>query len=182
MKRIILIMKNLLMLVLATIMCVSLCACGGGEKKVYAVGKMVSTDCVELTLESFEFAETYNSIGMPDGDIFAVLNLTVKNIGKTELSHFETVDGNSYSLMYSGIPCIEYGDGYLFSYDDMLGSLDLCSTDLTLGDLKPLSDGMTVEVAIIIPSEVKNNEDNPLLVKMAVPASKGTEIFTYTIR
>ena len=84
--------------------------------------------------------------------------------------------------MFSAMPCIDYNDGYLFSYDDMLGALDLCSTDMTLSDLEPLSDSITVEVAIAVPTEVEENETNPLLVKMAVPTTNGTKVFSYKIR
>ncbi len=175
-------MKKFIALLLVVIMSLSFVACDGGSKNVYAVGDMVSTDCAQLTLESCEFAETYNSIGMGDGKIFAVLTFSIKNIGKTKLGYIKTIDGNKDSLMYSAIPCIDYNDGYLFSYDDMLGNLDLCSTDSILSDLEPLSDGITVEVAIAVPSEVEENENNPLIIKMAVPATKGTKVFSYKIR
>ncbi len=175
-------MKKFVAMLLAFVMCLSFVGCDGGDKNLYAIGDMVSTDCAQLTLESCEFADIYNSLGMGDGKIFAVLTFSIKNTGKTKLGYIKTIDGNKDSLMYSAIPCIDYNDGYLFSYDDKLGNLDLCSTDLTLSDLEPLSDEITVEVAIAVPSEVKENENNPLLVKMAVPTTKGTKVFTYKIR
>ncbi|MBQ8782211.1 MAG: hypothetical protein IJZ57_00355 [Clostridia bacterium] len=175
-------MKKIIALLLVAIMSLSFVACDSGSKNEYSVGDMVSTDCAQLTLQSCEFAETYNSIGMGDGKIFVILTFSIKNIGKTKLGYIKTIDGNKDSLMYSAIPCVDYNDGYLFSYDDMLGNLDLCSTDSVLSDLEPLSDAVTVEVAIAVPTEVEEQENNPLVIKMAVPTTKGTKVFSYKIR
>ena len=173
-------MKKFVALILAAIMSLSFVACG--DRNLYEVGNTVSTDSAQLTLESCEFADTYNGIGMGEGKVFAVLTFSVKNIGKTKLGFIKTINDKKDSLMFSAMPCIDYNDGYLFSYDDMLGQLDLCSTDKVLSDLEPLSDSITVEVAIAVPSEVEESEDKPLNVKMAVPTAKGTEVFTYKIR
>lgn len=174
-------MKKLVALILVALMSLLLVACDDG-KNTYTVGSVVSTDCAQLTLESCEFADTYNSIDMGDGKVFAVLTFSMKNIGKTKLGYIKTINEKKDSLMFSAIPCIDYNDGYLFSYDDMLGTLDLCSTDMILSDLEPLSDDVTVEVAIAVPSEVEEKENNSLLVKMALPTTNGTKIFTYKIR
>ena len=80
-------MKKIIALLLVAIMSLSFVACDGGSKNVYAVGDTVSTDCAQLTLESCEFADTYNSIEMGDGKIFAVLTFSIKNIGKTKLGY-----------------------------------------------------------------------------------------------
>ncbi|MBE6819844.1 MAG: hypothetical protein E7516_02170 [Ruminococcaceae bacterium] len=175
-------MKKIIAVFLAVVMCLSFVACDGGDKNLYAIGDMVSTDCAQLTLESFEIVNEYGSLVNVDGKIFAVLTFSVKNIGKNELGYIKTINENTHSLLFSSMPCIDYNDGYLFSYDDKLGNLDFCSTHLTLSDLTPLSDGITVEVVILVPPEVKANEDNPLLVKMAVPKTNGTKVFTYKIR
>lgn len=175
-------MKKIIALLLFAIMSLSFVACDGDSKNVYAVGDLVSTDCAQLTLQSCEFAETYNSIEMDDDKIFAVLTFSIKNIGKTKLGFIKTIVGNKDSLMYSAIPCVDYNNGYLFSYDDMLGNLDLCSTDSVLSDLEPLSDAITVEVAIAVPAEVEIEASNPLVIKMAVPTTKGTKVFSYKIR
>ncbi len=175
-------MKKIFALLLATVMCVSLVACGDSEGTLYAIGDTVSTDCAQLTLESFDFADTYNSYGMVDSKIFAVLTFSMKNTGKSELGYIKTVEGNTDSLMYSAIPCIDYNDGYLYSYDDKVGTLELCSTDYPFSNLQPLSSGEKVEVAILVPPTVAEDENNSLLVKMAVPTTKGTEVFTYKIR
>ncbi len=175
-------MKKIIAVLLVAMMSLSFVACAGNLKNVYAVGDTVSTDCAQLTLQSCEFAETYNSIGMGDDKIFAILTFSMKNIGKTKLGYIKQINEKKDSLLFSSMPCIDYNDGYLFSYDDMLGALDLCSTDMNLSDLEPLSDSVTVEVAIAIPPEVEENESNPLLVKMAVPTTKGTKVFSYKIR
>lgn len=175
-------LKRIIALVLVVIISLSFAACDGGSKNVYTVGDTVSTDCAQLTLQSCEFAETYNSVGMGDGKIFAILTFSIKNIGKTKLGYIKTIDGNKDSLMYSAIPCVDYNEGYLFSYDDKLGTLDLCSTNSVLSDLEPLSDSITVEVAIAVPAEVEENTNNPLVIKMATPTTKGTKVFSYKIR
>ena len=175
-------MKKTITLLLALVMCLSMCACGGGKGTLYAIGDTVSTDCAQLTLEALEFTDTYNSYKNVDGKIFAVLTFSMKNTGKTKLGYIKTVEGKIDSLMYSAIPCIDYNDGYLFSYDDKVGTLELCSTDYPFSDLEPLSIGEKVEVAILVPHYVADNENDSLLVKMAVPTTKGTKIFVYKIR
>ena len=174
-------MKKIIALLLLMVMSLSLVACGG-TKTDYSVGTMVSTDCAELTLTSCDFSDTYNTIVADDGKVFVILSFSIKNTGKTELDYIKTVDGKKDSLMFSAIPCVDYNNGYLFSYDDKLGNVKLCSTDFTLKDLEPLSDALAVQVAIQAPAEVEENEDNPLVIKMAVPKSNGTQVFDYKIR
>lgn len=174
-------MKKFIALILVATISLLLVACGS-DKTLYEVGDTVSTDCAQLTLDSFEIVDNYDSLVNVDGKIFAVLSFSVKNIGKAELGYIKSIDGSGHSLLFSSMPCIDYNNGYLFSYDDMLGTLDFCSTDRNLSDLTPLSDGIRVKVVILVAPEVKTDEDSPLLVKMAVPATKGTEIFTYKIR
>lgn len=174
-------MKKIIALLLVAVMSLLLVACGE-TKTDYSVGTMVSTDCAELTLISCDFSDTYNSIVANEGKVFAILSFSIKNTGKTEFSYIKTVDGKKDSLMFSAIPCVDYNNGYLFSYDDMLGNLKLCSTDMTLKNLEPLSDAFSVQVAIAVPAEVEENKDNPLVIKMAIPTTKGTEVFDYKIR
>ena len=174
-------MKKLFAFILVTMLSLSFVACGN-EKNTYVIGNTVSTDCAELTLESFEIADNYDSLVNVDGQIFAILTFSIKIIGKSEFGYIKSIDGSGHSLLFSSIPCIDYDDGYIFSYDDMLGTLDFCSTDRNLSDLTPLSDSITVEVVILVPPEVKENEEAPLLVKMATPKTNGTEVFTYKIR
>ncbi len=174
-------MKKILAFLLIVVMCISFAACGE-SKTDYSVGAMASTDCAELILTSCEFSETYNSIVADEGKVFVILNFSIKNIGKTEFDYIKTVDGKKDSLMFSAIPCVDYNNGYLFSYNDKLGNVKLCSTDMTLKNLEPLSDAFSVQVAISVPAEVEENTDNPLVIKMAVPSTKGTEVFNYKIR
>ena len=174
-------MKKILAFLLIAAMCFSFAACGE-SKTDYSVGSMASTDCAELMLTSCEFSEKYNSIVADEGKVFVVLNFSIKNIGKTEFDYINTVDGKKVSLLFSAIPCVDYNNGYLYSYDDKLGNVKLCSTDMTLADLEPLSDAFSVQVAISVPAEVEENTDNPLVIKMAVPASKGTKVFDFKIR
>lgn len=171
-------MKKIVVVILAVVMCLSFAGCDGGSKKMYEVGDTVSTDCAQLTLNSFEIVDEYDSLTKVYGKKFAVLTFSVKNIGKTNLGFIKTIDGNRRSYSFSSMPCIDYNDGYLFSYESMLGG---CSINMDLADLAPLSD-VTVEVVILVPPEVKENEYNPLLVKMAVPKTNGSKVFTYKIR
>ena len=174
-------MKKIVAFLLIVVMCFSFVACGE-SKSDYSVGATVSTDCAELMLTSCDFSDTYNSIVADEGKVFAILTFSIKNIGKTEFDYIKTVDGKKDSLMFSAIPCVDYNNGYLFSYDDKLGNVKLCSTELTLKNLEPLSDAFAVQVAIAVPTEVEDNKDNPLIIKMAVPTTKGTEVFDYKIR
>lgn len=56
-------MKKKLLLMLATLMCVSLCACGGSNKKGEIGETYTSNDGIEFTLNSIEFTDAMDNWG-----------------------------------------------------------------------------------------------------------------------
>lgn len=128
-------MKKFIALILALVLCLSLCACGGGNNTPetteatepsivkFAVGETASTEVIEFTLDSVEFADHLSltpgdeyltpiaadaSGGLipNEGKIFACFSFTVKNIGKVEL----------WSTAYRAMNLV-YSDGYTFEVD-----------------------------------------------------------------
>lgn len=191
-------MKKVLSVLLALILCLSLCACASNAKseKVYEVGEMVSTDAAQVILNSYSFENSYRSMKLGqdgfDEGYFIVLNFTIKNIGKTNLQNPVLPDrwSNGY---FAEMVCVDYNDGFLFYCEPISDGTQEWSIksfyspyDINISDIKPLSDAIDVETAIYVPKEVVDNTAAPLFAKIAVPDSKGghygTEIFTYKIR
>ena len=191
-------MKKVLSVLLALILCLSLCACASNAKseKVYEVGEMVSTDAAQVILNSYSFEDSYNSIKLGqngfDEGYFVILKFSIKNTGKTNLQNPVLPDrwSNGY---FAEMVCMEYNDGYLFYCEPISNGIQNWSIEnfyspynINISDIKPLSDAIDVETAIYVPKEVVDKTAAPLFAKIAVPDSKGghygTEIFTYKIR
>ena len=76
------------------------------------------------------------------------------------------------------IPYVDYNNGYEFEVYPHVGHLSLAM----FSDLKPLGKAITITSPIQVPEEVKTNTSAPLLVKLRVPNSTGTEELTYKVR
>lgn len=61
-------MKKIFSLLLATVMILSLCACGGKNETVYKLGDTVSTDMVEFTLDDAQLSIVLSNIGSSMGE------------------------------------------------------------------------------------------------------------------
>ena len=195
-------MKKVLSLLLALVMCLSLCACGGdasgggigGGTTTYKIYDTASTDAVEVKLKSVSYEDEYYIKGKSDavpanGYTFVVIEFSVKNIGKTDLDYFPLPSGN-YTYIPGAIVCVDYNDGYTFWLDDVKGKNgvtydenDLYTNYPTLNELKPLGETATYKVAICVPYEVVDNTEAPLLIKFYLVKANGrSEVITYTIR
>lgn len=186
-------MKKMIALLMALLVCLSLCACGGGnsvsettepteatEPSIvkFAVGETASTEVIEFTLNSVEFADHLSltpgdeyltpisadaSGGLipNDGKIFVCFSFTVKNIGKVKLG---TTAYNTLSLVYS--------DGYTFEvdpYNTFVRTDDnfyLLQRMNGLLSLDVLSDAQTYRGYIQVPTEVMEHTEEPLELKI----------------
>ena len=179
-------MKKIISALLALVLCLSLCACGGGNNTPetteatepsivkFAVGETASTEVIEFTLDSVEFADHLSltpgdeyltpiaadaSGGLipNEGKIFVCFSFTVKNIGKVEL------DSTAYRTMN-----LVYSDGYTFEVD-LSNNAVRTDNDIYLYrqwtgvlSLDVLSDAQTYRVYVQVPEEVMKNTAEPL--------------------
>ena len=202
-------MKKKLVLLLATLMCISLCACGRSESSTNEVsventtktdekeiteneiGDTVSTDVAEVVLLNVSYEDTYGIVTPKEGYSFVVVDFSLKNIGKTNLAPFPT-QGQGKSYVLGDIVSVDYNNGYTFFVDNVEGkdgstynesSMKKTSDDLLISDLKPLSDAATAQAAICVPNEVVENTNTPLLIKINLLNSEGEKVTAvYSIR
>ena len=163
-------MKKVLALILALVLVLSLAACGFVVKKsdkVYSIGATAKTDTTEIVV---------SNVKLDDVNDLVIVNFSIRNIGKKALNNYIiTIKGTSTVL--DSIPYVDYNNGY--EYDD--NSMGTPSFD-TFSDLEPLGKTITITSKIKVPDEVITNTKAPLLVKVRVPYSGGTEELTYKVR
>lgn len=139
-------MKKALSFLLALVMCLSLCACGGDENKttepestipeatvpptteappvIYKIGDEISTDAMKVVLLNVEFADKYfNHLNMvcdpvDDAYTFLVVEFSVQNIGKTNFGGFSSPNGGKTTEI-GDMVAVNYDDGYIFGADDV---------------------------------------------------------------
>ena len=201
-------MKKALSLLLALVMCLSLCACGGDKTNETSnkasnetttppteeviqnkIGDAVSTDIVEVILTNVTYEARFNDVTPKDGYSFVVIEFSMKNVGKNDLKHFPSVNGGS-SVIPGSIVWVDYNDGYTFAFDDVVGKDgqnydDSCFDfpNTYISDLKPLSDAVAFKIAICVPNEVVENTAAPLAIKFNLMNAAGeTEVASYTVR
>ena len=114
-------MKKILSLLLALVLCLSLCACGGEtSKETYHLGDTVSTDIFEFTLNEATFAyalnnvkgenffapKEYNATNDKDnpyvadtGKTFIAITYTITNTGRTTTQFYK---GGFFTAKYNG--------------------------------------------------------------------------------
>ena len=194
-------MKKVLALLLAIALVLSLAACGGGSSSgntsenttteatetVYSIGDTAKTDVAEVAVTKVEFADSYNDCYPDDGYQFACVTFTFKNIGKNTIPRIDKpTDG--WTKVLCSIPFVDYNNGYCFYVGDVKTKnhnyMDsLFQSNQTLVDsLAPLSNAVNCTSAIYVPNEVATNTSAPLLIKVMVPKSEGTEIISYKVR
>lgn len=173
-------MKKLTALILAMVMLLSLTACVGGDSLepstvIYKIGDTVTTDIIEFTLNEFNFERYYSN----KDEKYAVVNCSLKNIGKTKIDNSTTVkvsNGSTvtYASSIESIMRINYNDGFLFDE----------STNIfgTTWDLEPLSPAQTYEAAYSVPQEIIDNTSAPLILEVFLPNNGTTEMYSYRIR
>ncbi len=168
------------------------------QETLYSVGDTVDNGYAEFTLVSSEIQDEYNGIKLEDEQVFVVVDYYIKNIGKTELGWVYPINGGS-SLLFQDVVCVDYDDGFVFGFDEprnikgvIVGAEFLTKNDkndswYTLDELKPLSEGVSVEVAIPVPHEVETNTDKAIILKALLPKGEGSEeitndIFAFKVR
>ena len=199
-------MKKVLALMLALVLVLSLAACGGGNSssssenttenatteatdKVYAIGDTVKTDVAEVAVTEVKFVDNFNNSASESDHQYVSVTFTFKNIGKSEISWIEMDVPSPTSTKYLyQTPFVDYNNGYCFyvgnvefskhNYSDSNFGINKIEVD----DLKPLSEAVTETSGIYVPNEVADNKEAPLLVKIIVPKSEGSEIFAYKVR
>ena len=181
-------MKKVLSAFLALVLCLSLCACGGGASKgAYHLGDTVSTDIFEFTLDEATFAYALNNV---KGENFFApkqydaandkKNPYVADTGETLIAIKYTVTnkGRTTEQLYkAGFFTAKYdGKGY-----PAIGVLTLNASENT--DSIRVEPGATeshrayAEIGV----DVENLTDD-FTITVQIPNSSGkTEKFTYTI-
>lgn len=195
-------MKKFLALLLSGLLCFSLCACDKGNdtpnttnpvQEINKIGDTIGTDAVEVKLKEVSYkdeyvTDEYITVTPKSGYSFVVVNFSLKNVGKTDLTYFHIPNGSTY--IPGKIVSVDYNDGYTFMLDDVTVESGVVYSETnfytnypTLDKLKPLGEGATYEVAICVPDEVIENTEAPLLIKFfLVNSNRASEVVTYTIR
>lgn len=187
-------MKKFLALLLSVLLCFSLCACSKGTdtqnttNPTNKIGDTAGTDAVEVKLNGVSYKDEYVTVTPQSGYSFVVVNFSLKNVGKTDLSYFHIPNGSTY--IPGKIVSVDYNNGYTFMLDDVKGASgtvysenDFYTNYPNLNELKPLGEGATYKVAICVPDEVIDNTEAPLLIKFfLVNSNRASEVVTYTIR
>ena len=166
-------MKRFIALLLASVICISLSACGGVKSNTtLGVGDTFIANGVSFTLHDFCFAErtdheTYDpnmidgaSWGANDGYILGYLNYTIENNAKEKFNHFLDLDIS-----------IEYEDGYTFGKD--LGDYKVActETDKYNVDIEPLMKKTYHHIISTCPDTMASSGKD---IKIAVTIDKET--------
>ena len=198
-------MKKALSLILALVMCLSLCACGSEEitpttepeATPLEVGDTTKTDVAEFAITRFEFAKklkdaTFTSGKAPDPEYLLPTDLDQYN------NPFAAGDGKimisfSYTLKNIGKEALKFNTnlGIVIDYDNsykfepkvncIKGIYVVLGGDTTLD---PLSDACEGRGYVMVPLEVMNS-DAPILLTVSIPTNtEGTQTteITYKIR
>ena len=184
-------MKKAMSLILALMMCLSLCACGGEKTTLATVGTTTGSEIVELTVSDIKFYDgeyPFYSVEKA-GHTFVTVLFTLKNIGKDNLGFWpDVVHGNGTKLP-SGILYIDYSDGYKFYCADVRGDdgdnyhVSVFYEGDLLDEVKPLGDAIGYAVAICVPNEAIENTEAPLNLNFYLPSSKDkTVTISYDLR
>ena len=212
-------MKKTFSLLLALVLCLSLCACGGGKASAdtfttetpateapsvaeYALGEAFGTDSVECVItevrwvtlddvtshpatrpvvgsikkelmakDMFPGYSFFGISGFNDtmkGYPYLVVTFTLQNVGKTLVE--PAIQG--YEMKPYGNISVIYDDGYTFDAKEGFNA-----TLEVLG--ASVKEGRIFEV----PSQVSENEDKPLKVKVMLPNASGeAEEFIVSVR
>ena len=176
-------MKKALSLILALVMCLSLCACGSGSETIYNIGDTVKTDMVEIQLTKvvydYQYPSPYEFLHPPAGKAFIQVSFNIKNIGKTTIETLPAKDGEKTSILDS--LWLDYNNGYIFmiSKEGITNSLGEISRGFLFIEsyefpLEPLSSALDCHPVFCVPSEVLTNKAAPLHFSINLPLSDGT--------
>lgn len=182
-------MKKTKSLILALMMCLSLCACGGNEKPE-------TNEDVETTIETEALATEPSepeAIELMLGETYTLplFDITITGFDFTEKATFP--EGGSFSLKpqdgyvtanlyydvnYTGKTklystgfspaLIDYNDGYTFYLETFYYYDTGVDAWLNSGDIDPLCPEFSCKACFFVPLEVSENTDAPLLVKFNI--------------
>lgn len=172
-------MKRILSFTLALVMCLSLCACGGGGKATGEIGQTYTSDYgIEFTLNYIEFTDAMDNWGgandtywMPlpedatghhlenavspksSDDIICVVSYTAKNTSK-------------YDRVIDDRGTLDYDNGYTYSEGGLTyrvsptGVWSDIPNGLSLAKLK--EDSYEFRAYLVVPKVLVENTDKPL--------------------
>ena len=194
-------MKKAISLLLALVLCLSLCACGGGND---APNTPETTEATQApTAEATEVSTEPETIELVIGETysFPAFDITITGFDFTEKATFP--DGGSFSLRpqdgyvtanlyydvkYTGKATyyssylspfyIDYNDGYMFNLETFYYYDSGVDAWLNSGDIDPLTPEFPCKACFFVPLEVSENTDAPLFVKFMI----GDTEAIYTVR
>lgn len=159
-------MKRAISFILAVMMCLSLCACGGGGSKTseLVLDETCSISAYDITVTGFDFTEKAT---FPDGGgynlqpragyVTANLYFDVKYNGKT----------TTFSSNFSP-DVIDYNDGFEFELEEFYFYDSGIHAWLNMGEIEPLTPKFSCKASFFVPLEVKENTSAPLFVKFVI--------------
>ena len=190
-------MKKTLSLILALVLCLGLCACGGGEKETTPSETTVPEATVPPTTEKPQKIELYLNEAITLGDYeFTITDVEFVKSYSTSLSHYSTGDGYYYikvdylvkniskTTKWTPIKCltVDYDDGYIFeifkSYRDVAqydGGAE------NPAEMAPLSGSVDCRAYIPVPEEVYTSE-KPLSIIVRLSDGDGTVEASFNVR
>lgn len=183
-------MKKTISLLLALVMCLSLCACGDGNDASEATE--VKEEPIETEAPATESTEL-ESIELVIGETYSLpaFDITITGFDFTEKATFPDGDGFSlvpqngyvtanlyYDVKYTGKATffssnlspawLDYNDGYTFNLETFYYYDHGVDAWLNSGDIDPLTPEFSCKACFFVPLEVSENEDAPLFVKFLI--------------
>ena len=182
-------MKKTISLLLALVMCLSLCACGGGssdssetteathaptaeetealaepEAIELVLGETYSLPLFDITITGFDFTEKAT---FPEGGSFCLR----PQDGYVTANLYYDVNYTGKAKFYStgfSPALIDYNDGYTFYLETFYYYDTGVDAWLNSGDIDPLCPEFSCKACFFVPLEVSENKDAPLFVKFNI--------------
>ena len=191
-------MKKAISLLLALVMCLSLCACGGGndtpekteatqaptteateaptepEAIELVIGETYSFPAFDITITGFDFTEKAT---FPEGGSFSLR----PQDGYVTANLYYDVKYTGKATYYSSYlspAYIDYNDGYMFSLETFYYYDSGVDAWLNSGDIDPLTPEFPCKACFFVPLEVSENTSATLFVKFMI----GDTEAIYTVR
>ena len=165
-------MKKTLTLILALVLCLSLCACGGTKPSSdvsFKIGEAITIDGFEIVVDEFEYRELPEVATTSNKPLKGFgTKVTVKNISKEN----RFFDYTKVKLFYD--------DGFLFETDNHYtcltdGVLYLWGEDDANSNLNPLTE-QTYFFAFIGVDDILDNPDKTLALLFTETDKNGNEV------
>lgn len=186
-------MKRIISIIIVAIMIFCLAACGPSSSRL---NEPTEVGTWEITIQKIQFAKSItrflssnqidsyenllvpngqdsSSLGLDQGEVFAVVTYTMKNIGK-ESTRIWNIDTREFD----GVGRFVYSDGYIFENDDTdhrpqpyvfsEGSRIEMASDYVLN---PLSSEVECRVCFVLPEEIVTNTEKSLTYEITINES-----------